>query len=92
MLGRSHCGEPDSLELAECVYHLLLLVQRIFSRVSFSSGAHLPAISAACQDTFISCFHAFYPSPLLSWFALCHLLQRLDPVSWSCTNIVDDVL
>ena len=35
----------------------------------------------ACCSVFRSCFHAFYPTTPLKWWALCQHLQLLDPVS-----------
>ena len=72
---------PDSPELAECVHKTLWLIKRIFSSKQ-SSSDQFKDIMTICRETFTSCFHAFYPSALLKWFALCNLLQQIDPVSW----------
>lgn len=33
-----------------------------------------------CNETFISCFNAFYPTSLLKWDCLCDLLIKMDKV------------
>ena len=35
----------------------------------------------ACHIMFRECFHVFYPSGVLKWYAACRFLERLDPVS-----------
>lgn len=42
------------------------------------------SILEECHNTFVSCFHAFYPTPYLKWTCLCELLSKFDKVS---TNI-----
>ena len=79
LTGTNKKAPVDSLELAECVYKTLWLIKRIFS--SRQSSMHqYQDIIASCRECFTSCFHAFYPSALLKWFALCTLLQQIDPV------------
>ena len=34
-----------------------------------------------CHKTFVSCFHAFYPTGQLKWACLCDLLLSRDAVS-----------
>jgi E3 ubiquitin-protein ligase MYCBP2 len=34
-----------------------------------------------CHETFVSCFHAFYPTAFLKWISLCDLLALVDKVS-----------
>ena len=34
-----------------------------------------------CHVMFRECFHVFYPSGVLKWYAACRFLERLDPVS-----------
>ena len=54
-----------------------------------SSDRQYPAIFSAlaneilneCYYTFVSCFHAFYPTPSLKWTCLCELLTHVHPVS-----------
>ena len=49
---------------------------------------HLPTVFGSlaneilneCYDTFVSCFHAFYPTPALKWNCLCDLLGHIQPV------------
>lgn len=33
-----------------------------------------------CHETFVSCFHAFYPTAYLKWTCLCELLASMDKV------------
>lgn len=33
-----------------------------------------------CHNTFVACFHAFYPTTYLKWACLCDLLQEIDKV------------
>jgi len=35
-----------------------------------------------CHNTFIGCFHAFYPTANLKWICLCELLASSDPVGF----------
>ena len=41
----------------------------------------------ACHVMFRECFHVFYPSGVLKWYAACRFLERLDPVSVLLRNI-----
>lgn len=34
-----------------------------------------------CHNTFVACFHAFYPTTYLKWACLCDLLQEIDKVT-----------
>lgn len=34
-----------------------------------------------CHKTFVSCYHAFYPTAYLKWTLLCELLSDIDKVS-----------
>ena len=44
-------------------------------------GALARAIIDECHETFVACFHAFYPSTHLKWNCLCDLLNLLEPVN-----------
>lgn len=33
-----------------------------------------------CHKTFVSCYHAFYPTAYLKWTSLCDLLAEIDKV------------
>ena len=37
------------------------------------------------HDTFVACFHVFYPTCTLKWNILCELLQHVDKVASSKT-------
>ncbi len=79
----------DCPELAEAVYQAQTLLRRILS-----SRWHVPPAVAPvgaepsmmelllenCCTVFRSCFHAFYPTIPLKWWALCQHLQLLEPV------------
>jgi hypothetical protein len=39
------------------------------------------SILTECHETFVSCFHAFYPTAFLKWTCLCDLLAVTDKVS-----------
>lgn len=39
------------------------------------------SILKECHETFVSCFHAFYPTAFLKWTCLCDLLALMDKVS-----------
>ena len=41
----------------------------------------------ACHVMFRECFHVFYPSGVLKWYAACRFLERLDPVSLLLRNV-----
>lgn len=38
------------------------------------------SILEECHNTFVACFHAFYPTSYLKWACLCDLLQDIDKV------------
>ena len=75
----------DCPEIAEMVYEARTLLQMILSTHSPPRASEeqplLTAVTEACCLAFRECFHAFYPSVALKWFALCQQLQYLDPVS-----------
>ena len=75
----------DCPEIAEMVYEARTLLQMILSSRGPQSHAEqqplLASVTESCCRAFRECFHAFYPSVPLKWFALCQQLQYLDPVS-----------
>ena len=87
----------DTPEIAEMVYEARTLLQMILSapcpRGAKDSQALLSTVTDSCRLTFRECFHAFFPSVPLKWFALCQQLQYLDPVSlpllWERFLVVD---
>ena len=84
----------DTPEIAEMVYEARTLLQMILSapcpRGPDDSQALLSAVTDSCRLAFRECFHAFFPSVPLKWFALCQQLQYLDPVSVRDNCSVDD--
>lgn len=42
--------------------------------------ALMNGILEECHNTFVACFHAFYPTAYLKWACLCDLLQEIDKV------------
>lgn len=55
--------------------------------------AMMNAILEECHKTFVTCFHAFYPTAYLKWTCLCELLQEIEKVRnyhliYDCTHIV----
>lgn len=83
----------DSPELAEVVCHAQTMLRRILSsskwKVPPAPGlgeerkevSMMELVLEACCGVFRSCFHAFYPTTPLKWWALCQHLQLLDPVN-----------
>ena len=49
--------------------------------------APVKKIINACHVMFRECFHVFYPSGVLKWYAACRFLERLDPVSILLRNV-----
>ena len=82
----------DCSELAEAVYEARTMLIRILStrRHPFLGGKSevegekqslMAKVTEVCSAAFQACFHAFYPTTPLKWFALCQQLQHFDPVS-----------
>ncbi len=74
----------DTPEIAEAVFQARTLLRLILashgSFVPLGKQEPMTLVLNACCDAFRACFHAFYPSVPLKWFALCQQLQFLDPV------------
>lgn len=81
----------DCPELAESVYEARSLLISILSTrrhpllggKSEGEERHslMSMVTEVCCKAFQTCFHAFYPTTPLKWFALCQQLQHFDPVS-----------
>ncbi|XP_014287849.1 E3 ubiquitin-protein ligase MYCBP2 isoform X3 [Halyomorpha halys] len=82
---------PESVLLAECVGDIRALLKQILSDTSvmcdprpkgiLAVGANkrlVQEIMDECHHTFVSCFHAFYPTAYLKWTALCDLLAIIN--------------
>ncbi|KAG8179148.1 hypothetical protein JTE90_015337 [Oedothorax gibbosus] len=52
---------------------------------------YLQSILEECHETFMSCYHAFYPSAKLKWRGLCDLLLTID-VPWVEETVEGDHL
>ena len=93
---------PETQRLAECVYEVrsqlvsmladclpaLTSIRNIGQPANLKHGA-LEMAESLMKDahgTFVSCFHAFYPTGPLKWVALCSLLSNLD--SLNCDRLL----
>ena len=38
------------------------------------------------HETFVACFHVFYPTATLKWAILCELLNQVDKVRCNAVN------
>ncbi|XP_070552183.1 E3 ubiquitin-protein ligase MYCBP2-like isoform X2 [Ptychodera flava] len=81
--------------LAECVGKTRLLLCKILSEkcatpiavrkelIGRKEELNYPdlmdVIMKECHHTFVSCFHAFYPTNQLKWMCLCYLLKEIAP-------------
>lgn len=79
----------DSLKLAECVADTRTLMKQILSDNppsldGVNTGCEkfadmlIKQILNECHMSFMSCYHAFYPSTTLRWRGLCDLLLSLE--------------
>ena len=87
--------------MAQSIYDVHCLMKYILSSRHSSvhpmkgdgdkSSSHLvipvKKIVNACHVMFRECFHVFYPSGVLKWYAACRFLERLDPVSLLLRNV-----
>ncbi len=74
----------DSMKLAECIYDVRTLLKFILSdppespprNQSYTGevNAFICQIMEESHETFLSCYHAFYPTSSLRWRGLCDLL------------------
>ena len=85
---------PETPKLAECIYDIRTLLQQILtdSLPSLSTPAGATMLSQhlkSCQsmadmiwldahDTFVACFHAFYPTGYLKWACVCNLMATME--------------
>ena len=73
--------------LADCL-PALTSIRNIGQPANLKHGA-LEMAESLMKDanrTFVSCFHAFYPTGPLKWVALCSLLSNLD--SLNCDRLL----
>lgn len=90
----------DNPVMAQRIYEVHCLMKYILSSRHSSiqstsegdkSGSQLVAVKQiinACHIMFRECFHVFYPSGVLKWYAACRFLERLDPVSFFLEKIL----
>ena len=85
----------DNPVMAQSVYDVHCLMKYILSSrhisVHLTGGdgdkgigqlvTPMKKIIDTCHVMFRECFHVFYPSGVLKWYAACRFLERLDPVS-----------
>jgi hypothetical protein len=74
------------LYLSLCGVLPLYFIGRYFLALHLISGSTpynkmTASILKECHETFVSCFHAFYPTAFLKWTCLCDLLAVMDKVS-----------
>ena len=78
--------------MAQSIYNCYVMIKRILSDPSavklMNEGegkdphhAAFKQVMAAAQSTYVTCFHAFYPTSALKWLELCSMLGMVDPVS-----------
>ena len=48
--------------------------------VDSSSVIMLEQVVKECHDSFVACFHVFYPTAPLKWTILCELLDQVHKV------------
>lgn len=84
----------ENVQLAECVGDVRTLLTQILSdnvpkvmqnkttQVHSSNVEMLNSVLDECHTTFVSCFHAFYPTSYLKWTCLCDLLSDVSKVSF----------
>ncbi|XP_054162987.1 E3 ubiquitin-protein ligase MYCBP2-like [Oppia nitens] len=86
--GKSITQMNDWLRLAECIYEVRTQLKHILSSPpeppprnhSFTGevNAFVSQIMDESHETFLSCYHSFYPNGSLRWRALCDLLLNDD--------------
>lgn len=84
---------PETQKLAECVYDIRTLLQQILtdpiSPLTKHSLSSTSKYLNACQsmadiicldahDTFVACFHAFYPTGYLKWACVCNIMATME--------------
>lgn len=83
----------ENVQLAECVGDVRTLLKQILSdnipiqakikrsnKTNFTNLDMINSILDECHNTFVQCFHAFYPTPYLKWICLCDLLGEINKV------------
>jgi E3 ubiquitin-protein ligase MYCBP2 len=70
----------ETQKLAECVFDVRTLLQQILtdpvpSGIGGSCQKMVRVVLADAHRTYVSCFHAFYPTGYLKWACLCNLVS-----------------
>lgn len=84
--------QMENVLLAQCIGDVRALLKQILSdtvrkrkgkshKLTESQINMINGIFDECHLTFVSCFHAFYPTAYLKWTCLCDLLLEMDKVS-----------
>nr|CAH7734761.1 unnamed protein product [Callosobruchus chinensis] len=79
----------ENVQLAECVGDVRSLLKQILSdnipivmqglkqsKVNLQNISMMNNVLDECHSTFVTCFHAFYPTAYLKWTCLCELLAE----------------
>ncbi|KAL1517024.1 hypothetical protein ABEB36_000844 [Hypothenemus hampei] len=74
----------ENVHLAECIGDVRTLLKQILSdnvslqipKTKTYNVTLIKSILQECHNTFVSCFHAFYPTAYLKWTCLCDLLME----------------
>ena len=85
---------PETPKLAECIYDIRTLLQQILTDSlpilsKQNSISNTSKYVKQCQsmadmiwldahDTFVACFHAFYPTGYLKWACVCNLMATME--------------
>lgn len=79
----------ENVQLAECIGDVRTLLKQILSdnvptiiqtkksnKITTASITMMNNVLDECHNTFVYCFHAFYPTAYLKWTCLCELLAE----------------
>ena len=50
----------------------------------------LEQVAKETHDSFVACFHVFYPTAPLKWTILCELLDQIQKVNTKFRSILQD--
>jgi E3 ubiquitin-protein ligase MYCBP2 len=76
-------NNSEKINLAESIGNVRALLIQIlcddsWNVCSVKTSAMYFSVLDECNDTFVSCFNAFYPTSYLKWDCLCDLLSQMD--------------
>jgi E3 ubiquitin-protein ligase MYCBP2 len=71
-------------------YFSLLVLHLISGANPYNKMA--TSILEECHETFVSCFHAFYPTAFLKWTCLCDLLAVMDKVGSVVSKLINSFI